>query len=371
MNMRICANNQLCRRLVDLGLLCGIGLAVAYVVGILQDPTPFGDDSIHHVGGIRALTSSFPYLAWNPHAFAGYIPTIGLSWLTYLPPSLLVAMGIDVIVAFHIAFVCVFLLFGTSVFYFARSVGSDRIVSFSISILAWSTNAYWNNTVWGGAYTRAFTIPFMFIALGATYRYIRDLNHGEANKSDYLLCLGLWTLTCLGDVFVAIAGVGLGLIFLLLSAGIDGIVRGLKRVVLVFLPVVGLVLWQIVPLAFQAAVEGPYRNQYTIPNDWTVLFVPGSAWTSTLNLVYVPLTLSFALICLCTRARVSLTERAFLSSLFVIGSYWFVMGWVPSSWPYLPRLMATNSSVDNLAWIFLMALPLLFAVVRRRLVSCG
>src|SRR5207248_9844304 len=100
-----------------------------------------------------------------------------------------------------------------SVYYFGRSVGSDRIVAFSTSILAWSTNAYWNLTIWGGAYDRAFTIPLLFIAVGATYRYASQVNYGGRSTREYWLCLAAWTLVYLGDVFVAIAGTLLTVIF--------------------------------------------------------------------------------------------------------------------------------------------------------------
>ncbi|OLD04297.1 MAG: hypothetical protein AUJ07_04500 [Crenarchaeota archaeon 13_1_40CM_3_53_5] len=365
--MRLPRDSSLARRLVEAGVICGVGLSIAVVIGFVQDPTPFGDDSIYYVGAIKSLGSNYPFLGWDPHVFAGYIPTIGLSWLTYLVPFLLVRAGYDVISSFHLAFVFVFLLFGLAVFYFARSVGSDRTVSFSMSILAWSTNAYWNNAIWGGAYNRAFTIPFMILAMGATYRYASSLDRDRLLVRGYWICLVAWTLTYLGDVFLAITGTAIGSIFLLFSAGTMNIVSGLKRVGLVFLPAVGLTLWQWVPILLQDLTVGPYRNQYVGPVDWTSLFLPGSTWQSTLNLVYIPLILSLCVILLLTRSQTSLTEKAFLVALSAVGTYWFVMGWVMPLWPYLPRLMASNSSVENLAWIFLMTLSVLFAVFRRNL----
>ena len=365
--MRLPRGNRLARRLVDIATICAAGLAIAAVVGLLQDSTPFGDDALHYIGETRALTANFPFLAWDPHAFAGYVPTIGLSWLTYLPPSLLLRMGLDALSSFHLTFVCEFLLYGVSVYYFARSAGSDKIVSFSIPILAWSTNAYWNLTVWGGAYDRAFTIPMMFFSFGTTYRYVSQLNSGIRVVRYYWLSLLSWTLLFLGDVFVASAAACLGFIFLLLSGGRHDLASGLKRTGVIFLPLAGLAVWQVVPVVLQAILFAPFRNQYTVPNDLSLLFLPGNVWVSTLNLVYVPGVLAIGVLCLLTRVRMSLTQGAFLIALSVMGAYWFVMGWVPSLWQYLPRLMATYNSVENLGWIFLMALPIMLGMLRNQL----
>jgi hypothetical protein len=283
----------------------------------------------------------------------------------------LAKLGFDAIFSFHIAFMGAFLLFGLSVYYFARSVGSDRTVSVFTSVLAWSTNAYWNIAIWGGAYNRAFTVPFMIFALGTTYRFVSRLDSGRLRKRDYWFCLGAWTLTYLGDVFLAIAGTAIGLVFLLLSASRDNFVSGLKRIGVVIVPACGLVVWKIMPVLVQSIADAPYRTQYTGPNDWNTLLVAGSTWTSTLNFVLVPLVLVLTVGGLLTRVQTTLIERALLISLFVMGTYWLVMGWVPPLWPYLPRLMSTNSSIENLAWIFLMALPMLLAVLIRHFTRTG
>ena len=367
--MRVRAGRRVSQRLFDSGVLCAAGLWIASVIGFLQDQTPFGDDAIYHVGLVKNLASNFPYLWWDPHIFAGSVPIIGLSWLTYPAPALLVRMGLDAISSFHIEFISAFLLFGLSVYYFARSVGLERILSFSMSILGWSTNTYWNLTIWGGAYDRAFTIPLLFIAVGATYRYASQVNYGGRSTREYWLCLAAWTLVYLGDVFVAIAGTLLTVIFLLFCAGIDNLATGLKRIGTFFLPLLGLTLWQIIPLAIQALAYSSYRHQVLVPNYWNMLLLPGAKWTSTLNPVYLPTILIVATCCGLFRARVSPVQKALLVSMMVMGSYWLVMGWVPVLWPYLPRLMATYSSVENLGWIFLMTIPLLFTILRGRLAT--
>src|SRR5439155_26541735 len=83
-----------------------------------------------------------------------------------------------------------------------------------------------------------------------------------------------------------------------LSAGRSNLVSGVKRIGAVFLPPILLTLWQIVPLLLQALALEHYTNHNTVPNDETLLFIPGSIWVPTLNLVYIPLILSLALACL-------------------------------------------------------------------------
>jgi len=102
------------RRLIDIGVLCTAGFGIAWVIGFLQTPAPFGDDAFFNVGEIKSLASNFPFLAWDLRLFAGYVPITGLSWLAYLPPALLVKSGLDAKSSFHVAFVFAFLLFGLS-----------------------------------------------------------------------------------------------------------------------------------------------------------------------------------------------------------------------------------------------------------------
>lgn len=358
-------------RVFYVAALCSIGLAIAWVIGFLQSNAPLGDDGILPVGTIQDLASNFPFLSWDPHLFGGYVPIIGLSWLAYLLPAVLVRSGQDAISTFHAGFMVAFLLYGVSVYYFARSLGSERIVSLCMPILAWSTNSYWNLTIWGGAYDRAFTIPWVFIALGATYRYASLLNSGGLYRRDYWLSVSTWSLVFLGDVFIVLAGVLLGLIFLFLSGGTGNPAAGLKRIGAVFIPPIGLTLWQTVPLLNQALAYGPYRVQDLVPNEWNQLILPGAKWVSTLNLVYLPTLLSVAILCALFRTRFSTTQRALLFSLIIMGTYWFVMGWVPFLWPYLPRAMTPYSSVENLSWILLITIPLLFTVLHGHLATIG
>lgn len=357
------------KRLIDIGLICAVGLAIAWMVGFLQNPTPFGDDASYYLGIIKMLGENFPLVAWDPHVFAGYVPTVGISWLTYFVPLALVRVGLSEVAAFHFAFVCIFLLFGFSLYFFARSVGCDRLVSFSMAVLGWSTNAYWNNAIWGGAYNRLFTIPFLFVALATTVRYLSRLQSGTLRGRDFWICLVAWTLTYLGDIFIAIAATMVGLVFVLLSAGIRDVVVGAKRTLGLFLPAIGLASWQLVPILLQDFAVGAYRIQYTMPESFSLLVVPDSKWTSTLNFVYVPLILLFALLFLLVKPRTTRIEQSLLVSLFLAGAYWLVMGWVPPLWPILPRLMATNSSVENLAWVLLAALPLTYSILRRNIVA--
>jgi hypothetical protein len=356
-------------RIIYIGLLSAVGLLIAAVIGFLQDATLFGDDATYHVGEISSLATSFPFLNWDPRIFVGYVPTIGFSWLNYSVPALLVTAGVDAVDSFHLEFVASFLLLGFSILYFARSVGAQRILAFSMSILAWSTNAYWNLTVWGGAYDRAFTVPVLFVALGLTYRLASRLNLERSLGIEYWMAIAMWTLTYLGDIFVAIAGSLLGAIFLVLSSGIDRLTDGLRRAGMVFLPVFGLAAWQLVPIASQLFANGQYRHQILVPNNWSLLVLPAGEWVPSLNLVYLPVVFLIGTCCAIFRVRISTVQKALLASLTIMGIYWFVMGWVPPLWPLLPRLMATYSSVENIAWILLMAVPLFFGMLREKLAT--
>ena len=349
--------------LLDVILVSVSGLIVASIVGILQNPNPFGDDSIQFVGMIGFLASGLPHVFWDPHSFAGYSPTTGLSWVNYLPPVILVKIGFDPVSAFHFSFVIVLILYGLSVYFLSRVLGATRLVSIFLPILAWSTNSYWSGTIWGGAYNRVFTLPLSLVALACTFKLSKFLNAGTSANKEYVICLLTWTLTLLGDVFISIASVAIGSLFLLLSAGGgNNLVVGSKRVMLVFSPVLLLTSWQWIPIVQQAMNTIPHH--YAVPNNWAWLILPGSTWQSTLNLVYLPSIAGFAILRLLVRAKFETEEKALVLSLGTMAAYWLLAGWVPVTYGYVPRIMATYSSVENLATIFLIVIATLSSGLR-------
>jgi hypothetical protein len=133
---------------------------------------------------------------------------------------------------------------------------------------------------------------------------------------------------------------------------------------LIFSPVIGLTSWQWIPTFQQVLNTIPYRNTYSTPNPWSWLILPGSTFQPTLNLVYLPSLVAFGLFRTLAGNRFQKEQTALLVSLATMAIYWFLTGWVPGVYPYVPRIMATYSSVENLAMISIIAIATLSSGLR-------
>ncbi len=315
---------------------------------LLTNPTPMGDDALVHIKKIIDLAGNFLQFQWDPRSFNGYRPSTGFAWASYGPPSLFVSLGFDPTLVFHLTFVSYFLLIGPSIYYFAQTVGARRIVALAVSVLGWSTTGYWGY-VGGGAYSRVFTLPFMFIALGLTFRYMTLQNQGRPGRRTYWLLLTTWFLTFLGDVYIGIVPVLVAIPFILLSAGRENILVGLRRLGVILLPVLVLTSWFWVPLAIHALAVG------SPPSDVTVSTASQVFWVGPI----------FSVATVFARKRSSNQalgpeHAAILFSLNLVSIYFLVMGAITPLWPYLPRIWATYDSFNILSFLFPLTVACLF-----------
>ncbi len=354
---------------LDLSFVIGSGLWILGSVGLLQNGSPMGDDALFHVANIRNLASALPNFAWDPHTFSGYSPTVGYAWTAWLPPAFLILLGGDPASVFHVSFLANFLLLGLSVYYFARKIEAHRIVAIALPVLIWSTNTYWNISVWGGAYGRVFSLAFMFTALALTYQQATRAERGDGALWRYLLVLSLWIMVFLSDIFMAMIGFAVAFLFIVFSAGWH-FRRGLARLAGTFLPVFALTAWNLVPLAIHVWAVSPLRNDLT-PNPVSQLFLTAPAFTSSLSPVYIPAIAALAIFLAVAKKRGLPTNwtpvalGALTLSLSILSLYLLMMGWIPLVWPYLPRLMATYDSNVYLSFTFVMMLASLFVVLSR------
>jgi hypothetical protein len=349
----------------DLIFIIIAGMLIMGAVGILWNIEPMGDDALLHLANIRNFAINFPYVSWDPYSFNGYSPTIGFGWTIFLPIAIFSGPEFNAVLTLHVAFIVYFLLLGISVYYFATTVKSHRLVALALPILMWSSNSYWNYSIWGASYGRAFSLPFMFTTLALTYEYVAFLNEGKAVQRKYWLVLSFWFMTFLTDVYIAIISVGIATIFLILSAGWKNFRLGLGRFAKIFLPVLGLTTWYLLPVAKQIQTISPLRNDLT-PNELSQLFVSSSQGTSSLNVVYVPSVLVFAIVTLViilkkrnTGPYLKHEQKAFLISLIAVSTYFFIMGWIPQLWPYVPRLMSTYDSNNAISFALIMMLSIM------------
>ncbi len=341
---------------VDCLFLASTAAIVLEVLGLLTNPAPVGDDALVHIKKVVDLAGNFLHFQWDPRSFNGYSPSTGFAWASYGPPALFVSAGLDPSSVFHGAFVAYFLLLGPSVYYFARTVGAQRSVALAVSVLAWSAGGYWGSTtgywsyVGGGAYSRVFTLPLLFITLALTYRYFMLQNAGQPSQRMYWLLIVAWIFTLLGDIYTAAVPLLVAIPFTLLSAGRKSTRLGLLRLGAILLPVLALTAWFWIPLVAHAIAVG------SPPSDLTVSASSQVFWLGPI----------FSVIAVIARKKISRAplrpeHAAILFSLNLVSAYFLIMGAITPLWPYIPRIWAAYDSFNILSFLFPLTLACLFA----------
>lgn len=338
--------------LTDLVLVLAVQVLILQSLGMLTNLTPLGDDALVHVQKISDLARNFPIFLWDPRQFNGYDPSIGFAWASYSPSAFFVYLGGDPIAVFHWTFVAYFLAFGPSVYYFAREVGAQRIVAVTVPILGLSTSGYWGY-VGGGAYSRVFTLPLMFLALALTFRFVTQQNAGIVRAKTYWLALAAWVATSLGDVYIGVVPVVVGLVFVLLSAGFKRVRQGSLRVAAVFVPALALTCWFWIPLAVHLLHSGSPSSDLTV-NTFSQIF-----WLSpVLTAIIVIVRRQFS------AEPLSREHLGFLFALNLVCVYFLIMGAVTPLWTYIPRFWSTYDSFNILSFLFPLAIACIFALLK-------
>jgi len=326
--------------LLDCFLLLTTEALVLGGLGMLLNMAPLGDDPLVHVQKIIDVSRNFSHFQWDPRSFNGYNPSTGFAWASYTLPALLVSLGQNPLVVFHDTFVVYFLAFGPSIYYFARSVGARRILALAVSVPGWSWIGFLGY-VGGGAYSRTFTLPFMFTALALTYRCLKQQNTGSLNGRTYGALIIAWTITLLGDVYIAVVPVAIAVPFILLSAGWKSIPSGILRLPVIMLPSLTLTSWFWIPLASHVFNVG------SPPSEATPSFSSQVFWAGPL----------LSMIVFLVRRKDSFPHSrplrdSIIFSLNLVSMYFLIMGAITPLWPYLPRIWATYDSFNILSFLF-------------------
>ncbi|HZD12704.1 MAG TPA: hypothetical protein VE177_04205, partial [Candidatus Binatus sp.] len=319
---------------------------------MLFDTTPLGDDALLHVRKIIDLSQNFLHYQWDPRSFNGYNPSIGFAWASYAPPALLVKMGLDPLFVFHVTFISYFVILMPSIYYFARTVGARRHIAIIVSVLGWSTAGYWGY-IGGGAYSRVFTLPFAFLALGLTYHFATTQNKGVNLGKIYWLLLASWFVVMLGDIYISAVPIAVAMPFLVLSAGWRRWQLGLRRLGVVMIPAFVLTSWFWIPTVVHAVSVG------SPPSESPIFAASQVFWIGPIVTV-----IGFLF-----RRRLQLSvfqpERVvMLFSLNLVSIYFLVMGAFTPLWPYIPRFWATYDSFNILSFLFPMIVASLFTWFR-------
>lgn len=201
------------KTLVDLTIVVGVILGVAYATGLLTG-FPKGNDIYAYLTKIRLIDTYFPHINWNPFWDSGTpfsiwsYPPLAMTSTTFILVKLLgLSYGMSLTVMAALAF-C---LLGIGLYGFASETTERRFAGFLAVILFVSSPASWN--WWAvGNYVRVFGMGFFSLTLWAMAAYMK--RYLEGRESRFYLLATLFFSSLAVSSHLLMGGITLLVVFL-------------------------------------------------------------------------------------------------------------------------------------------------------------
>lgn len=338
-------------RLWDLVSITIIIIGV-FVVGILLESPwsgyPKGDDGTKWVSLAQFTSLGFPDIMWDHKWFLGYNPHLTNSPLFSLSIMLISYItGLPVLESFHTIFFLSVLGTGLVVFGLTRALKIPRVFGVALAFLLWSTPAYWNYSIWGGAYDRVMAIPIAFWMLFVAIKHIYSINEDKSKSYWLILAVLSYSLGLLSNTIVIFFP--FLLVGLLYVSFLRRIRPNLRELLLTLLVPFGLTAWFRIP--FITAFFGLKYLNDPAPVDVLHFFLPGNTWVAALNPAYI-LLIVFSLFLMYRSRQVT---RTMGRSMIVMLALVLIMAYtVAAGWTEPPSSIRLYSAYDN---------PALFSIV--------
>jgi hypothetical protein len=322
----------------------------------------YGDDGPFFGYLTQMYASNFPFFIWEPHFYSGH-PMTGFGAITFLPMVLLVKLVFSLTDALYYSFWFYFILLGLSLYYLAKQL-APRWVAAGVPFLAWTATTYWNSTIWGGSYDRAFALSFLFMAIAATYKYVSA--GPQVDKKHYFMALASWVIVLFSNEHMVLQFMFFAPLFVLFGYG--SIKTGIKKLLILLIPALGFTIQAWGRLAYYILTTSNLAAQNDtriFPISW--LYTSGTAFEHTLGYLPVPILLTalgaIAYYKLSNRPVIITTvKRGLILSMSLAGAYYLIMGWIPLLWSYLPRFESTLDSIADLGTLLLILIPTLIGI---------
>lgn len=336
-------------------------LLIVTVIGCLLDAwlgVLKGDDAYYHAGMVQFIVNNFPTLNWQSQIFAGYPPLEFETPLFYfILAALKVLTGLSIELLIQMSLFVAVLSLAISIYILARRLRLSPWLSAIFALLFFSIPEVWNWIIIGGAYKRVVALPFIFLAIACVYNHIEQINLIKETKKTYILVIIVLTLVAL--IHPLIAQFILPSVFFVYLFGVRKARPKIESLVKVFVPVVGLVAWQYIPLLSEYlnifhssdTLDSP---QYTVPMllKWLIQIPDANVWGNYLGPLVIPFLL-LSMICLFIffKRFKEIVERASVELVFcvifvLLSLYFFIFGWF-----YMPTRLYLMATYDHVIWL--------------------
>lgn len=311
----------------------------------------------------QMASNNLPFYLWDAFYYSGQ-PMIGFSSSVFIPMIVMLKLGVDLATTFFYSFWFYFLAFGLSLYYLAKQLSPSRLVALCIPFIAWASTTWWDATIWGGSYDRAFALPFLFTSLALTYKYI---SQGDSpSKKLYFLTLFMWVMVFFANEHITFQFLMLAPLMVIFAY--DKLKTGIKRTLILLLPAMAITSFAWLRLA-SYMLATPYlsfQNNLTL-YPLTLLFSQGGLYEHAAGVLPVPIIIILCVIIVMkyavSKVEIEPPRRGLFIALAVAGAYYLAVGWIPQLWPFLPRLEAVFDDIANIWALFLIAIPALFGLV--------
>ena len=321
----------------------------------------FGDDGVFNGHMAMMYLKAFPFYLWEPYYYAGHLMT-GFGETVYFVVILFMKLGLGISAAFSYSFWLFFVLMGVGIYLYAKQL-SPTLIALGLPFLWWSSAILWDATIWGGSYDRAFSTALFFIGAAVTYKFISENAH--PNPKWYLATLFTWVAIIFSDKHIAFQFLFFAPLFIVFAG--TSIWGGLKRMLTLLVPALTITFVDWGRMAYYLMMV-PHAAQYgseIFPVTW--LFIQGLAFQSTVGYLPLPIILLFMVLpayyAINHRLKIAPARRGLLIAIALPAIYYFIVGWVPELWPYVPRIEGPLDNVANLGALFILAIPALVGAV--------
>ncbi len=314
---------------------------------------PKGDDVYWHLSSIKFVADNFPNIDWYPYNYSGYHLFSKYPYLSYLIiASVYKITGIELEILFEGFFFISLALFGASIFKLSRLLNIPRLDSIALSLLIFTVPAFWNLSIFGGAYIRIFTLPFIIFSIIYCIKHVDTIIERENDKIALFKVIAILSFTAYLHprlwLFTLVT------IILIYIFSIENIFSRIRVLLSVFIPVLIITSMAYMPYLTTENI-GLSFNDYTL-NPIYGLFTTLESTNLTLNTLYAFLSVLLAISSLIlllkyikgAPVRYKKSNIAFLMTTSLLSLYHLFFGWFP-----MPKSLYIISAYNSADWLAL------------------
>ncbi len=264
--------------LLPLGAIVGFVFFYGHTFGVWGG-FPKGVDAYHHLTRTQYWLDFFPNVNWQYHwangmlfyrTYAPFVHIQGAVMATFFgvsPEGTLGAFGF-----------LSFVLVGIGIFGYVKVATNNSLAAIAASVLALSSFRLWDPIIGGGVYPRFFAFSLLLVAIWLAAWLIKLISESPERPYRLLhLALMVVLLTALLShlLFAVFAWVGVGLIIWFSGWSFE---RRIATGVRLFVPLLGLGAFYILPVIFGALFGGPFigkleaESEEAFPAPLTTLY---------------------------------------------------------------------------------------------------